>query len=310
MYNFIGHDLVRSWVKAAVRAGSLPHAHLITGQDGIGKSFLAREIASTILARENDKADVDIREFRTEKRSFGVDEVRLIIEEINKKPFMGDKKVIIIYHGEKLTPQAQNAFLKTIEEPPNGVHIIITTESAEYLLDTIKSRCQIHKLLRLSKDQIKNYLALHYPDINNETLSVAIAFSDGIPGRAERFLKDEEFNKIRNITLKMLEDILTKDESLVIKYEEELTKYKNKEEDILNSLLSFIRDIMIYKDLENTKIIVNRDKLNNIQKLANMFSYTKLYELIEVINKSRESFFSNVNAAVTYDIMLLNMLEV
>ncbi|MGM9972856.1 MAG: DNA polymerase III subunit delta' [Clostridiaceae bacterium] len=310
MYNFIGHDLVRSWVKDAVKAGSLPHAHLITGQDGIGKSYLAREIASNILNVENDKPHVDIIEFRTEKKSFGVDEVRMIIEEVNKKPFSGDKKVIIVYHGEKLTVQAQNAFLKTIEEPPMGVHIIITTESTEYLLDTIKSRCQIHKLLRLSKEQMSKFLKLHFPDIDSETYAMAIAFSDGIPGRVERFLRDEEFNDIRSITLKILEDILSKDETLVIKYEVELAKYKNKEDDILNSLLSFIRDIMIFKDLENSRIIVNRDKLRDIENLANRFSYTKLYELIEIINKSREAFFSNVSSAVTYDIMLLNMLEV
>lgn len=307
---FIGHNLVRSWVKTAIESGSLPHAHLITGQDGIGKSYLAKEIAWQILGLPDGKNHVDIIEYKTNKKSFGVDEVRDIIEEVNKKPFEGDKKVIIIYHGEKLTIQAQNAFLKTIEEPPKGIHIIITTESTELLLDTIKSRCQIHKLLRLSNKQIKDFLRIKYPELDEETLNTAVAFSDGIPGRAEKLLKDDEFNSIRNTTLKILEDILTKREELVIQYEQELIKFKNKEEDILNSLLSFIRDIMIYKDLENSKIIINRDKFNDIRKLSSMFSYSKLYELIEIINKSREALFSNVSSAMAYDIMLLNMLEV
>ena len=310
MDNFIGHDLVRSWVKAAVSTGTLPHAHLITGQDGIGKSYLARGIALRLLGLIKDKPVVDIVEYRTEKRSFGVDEVRDIIEETNKKPFHYDKKVIIIYHGEKLTIQAQNALLKTIEEPPNDVYIIITTESTELILDTIKSRCQIHKLLRLSEQQMKNFLKLHYPEVEEDIRNTAAVFSDGIPGRAERFLKDEEFNSIRDLTISMLRDILTKEVNLVVKYEAELVKFSGREEDILNSLLSFIRDIMIYKDLENSRIIINRDKLSDIKQLSSMFSYSKLYELIEVINKSRESFFSNVSAAVTYDVMLLNMLEV
>lgn len=308
--NFIGHDLVRNWVKAAVGSGTLPHAHLITGQDGIGKSNLAKEIAHKLLNLSKDKSTVDIVEYRTDKRSFGVDDVRGIIEETNKKPFGGDKKVIIIYHGEKLTVQAQNALLKTIEEPPKGVYIIITTESTELILDTIKSRCQIHKLLRLSEKQIRDYLSLNHPEIDEELRVTAAAFSGGIPGRAERFLVDDEFKRIRELTLKMLKDILTKNAGLVTKYEAELTKFTNKEEDILNSLLSFIRDIMIYKDLENSKIIINRDKLSDIKQLSNMFSYTKLYELIEVINESREAFFSNVSAVLTYDVMLLKMLEV
>ena len=88
----------------------------------------------------------------------GVDEIREIIEEVSKRPYEGDKKVIIIHEGSKLTIQAQNALLKTIEEPPQGVYIILLAESLETLLETIKSRCQVYKLTPLNNKQIEKYI--------------------------------------------------------------------------------------------------------------------------------------------------------
>ena len=78
-----------------------------------------------ILEKEQDKDYVDIVNYKPKKASFGVDEVRDVIDEVNKKPYEGNKKVVIIHEGSKLTVQAQNALLKTIEDPPEGVFIII-----------------------------------------------------------------------------------------------------------------------------------------------------------------------------------------
>ena len=152
MRKFIGYrDLVMNFNKRCSN-GTLSHAHLICGEDGIGKSVLALNLAKLILKGDLDREYVDIINYKTEKASFGVDDVRAIIEEVQKKPFEGDKKVIIIHEGNKLTVQAQNALLKTIEEPPLGVYIIILCESLELVLDTIKSRCEIFKLTPLSKE--------------------------------------------------------------------------------------------------------------------------------------------------------------
>ncbi len=152
MRKFIGHsDLIRNFNQRC-RNGTLSHAHLISGEDGIGKSVLASNLAKLILNGDLDREYVDIIHYKPVKASFGVDDVRDIIDEVNKKPFEGDKKVIIIHQGNKLTVQAQNALLKTIEEPPIGVYIIILCESLELILDTIKSRCEIYKLTPLTKE--------------------------------------------------------------------------------------------------------------------------------------------------------------
>ncbi len=138
------------------------------------------------------------------KSTIGVNSIRTLIEEINKKPYEGDKKVIIIYNADKMTVQAQNAFLKTIEEPPKNVTIFLLCENLEVILDTIKSRCQIHKLKTLNVDEMEEFLKINYPDLPLEEIRVIIAFSDGIPGKAEKFIGDNNFKDIRDITLEIL----------------------------------------------------------------------------------------------------------
>ena len=151
MGQFIGHKNVIESFKKRADSGEISHAHIIVGEDGIGKSNLANKLSRIILGKFEERDYIDIINYRCKKASFGVDDVREIVDEINKKPFEGDKKVIIIYDGNKLTVQAQNALLKTIEEPPKGVYIILLCESLELILDTIKSRCQIYKLTPLTK---------------------------------------------------------------------------------------------------------------------------------------------------------------
>jgi DNA polymerase III subunit delta' len=309
--NFIGHENVRKYFQEAIYSGTLSHAHLIVGEDGIGKSFLAREFARKILGKQEEKQYVDILEFKVgkNKKFIGVDEIRDIIEEINKRPFEGDKKVIIIYKGEKITVQAQNAFLRTIEEPPKGVFIFILCESSELILDTIKSRCQIHKLNKLNSYEIKLFLNKKYPDINKNEFETMLSFCDGIPGRAEKFKENEGFKAIRNITVKLLININNMKDNDILSYEEQFVKFKDSWEEILWLLLSYIRDILIYKDTGKEELVINKDKFPEIKEAATLFSFNKLYNMINLINDTRENLNSNTNAALAYDVMLLKMLE-
>ena len=154
MNKIIGHNKVIEGFMKRAENNTLSHAHLITGRDGIGKSIIADIFVSKILKKEIGKENVDAIHYRNKKASIGVSEVRDIIEEVYKRPYEGDKKVIVIYDAEKLTIQAQNALLKTIEEPPNGVYILLLTTNLESLLDTIKSRCQIYKLTPINKEEM------------------------------------------------------------------------------------------------------------------------------------------------------------
>lgn len=307
--DIIGHQNVRKHLLEAVELGTLSHAHLIVGVDGIGKSLVAKEIGVKILGKENIKQYVDLLEFKSRKKSIGIDEIRNIIGEINKKPYEGDKKVIIIYEGDKITAQAQNAFLKTIEEPPKGIYIFILCENSELILETIKSRCQIQRLNRLKGEEISEFLTKKYSDLRSEEFQTILAICDGIPGRAEKFIEDEDFKIIRNTCIELLINLNGISELKLLQYEGFLSKYKDQWEDILTILLSYIRDIMVYKDVGKEELIVNKDKVQEIKEASSLFSFNKLNGIIKILDNTRLNLNSNVNVGLTYDIMLLNMLE-
>ena len=232
MRNFIGYDQLIKNFKNRCSSNTLSHAHLIAGEDGIGKSILAKILSVFILNGNLDREYVDIINYKPKKASFGVDEVREVIDEVYKKPFEGDKKVIIIHDGNKLTVQAQNALLKTIEEPPSGVYIILLCESLELILDTIKSRCEIYKLTPLTREQLKLYIKNKGYDYGDLEVNAAIAFSEGIPGRIDRYFEDEKLKELRDKIITLFYAINKNDIELVIQKEEDFISYKDNKEDV------------------------------------------------------------------------------
>ena len=309
--NFIGHEEIRDELQKSISSSKLAHAHIIAGEDGIGKSLLAEEMALSILGAEEIREYADIYKFKkfSNKNSMGVDEIRQIVDEINKKPVEGNKKVIIIYRGDKMTENAQNAFLKTVEEPPAGVYIIILSESLELILDTIKSRCQVHKLTNLSYDEMNLIFKEKELSLNPQELRAVLAYADGVPGRAYAFLNDEEYKAIREECLMILLNVYKYPKWKFLDYEEFLTKNKNKIEDVFQILISFIRDTMVYKETNNEKLIGNQDKLNEVKELSSIFSFNKLNDIIEVVDKTRSSLRSNVNSTIAFEVMLSTIQE-
>lgn len=310
MGNFIGHQGIIKSLNKRIKEDEISHAHILVGECGIGKSKLAKNIACFILRKDEIKDYIDIINYKTKKSSFGVDNVRDIIEEINKKPFEGDRKVVIIHDGNKLTHQAQNALLKTIEEPPSGVFIILLCESLELILDTIKSRCEIHKLTPLNKNEIRLFIETIEGEYSYEQINSAIAYSEGIPGRAYDFLNDVNLKELRDNLINLLYLLISGNVKNILDFEDKILAYKDKKHEILNILSSYVRDIMIYKEVSDTNLIINSDKINSIRDLANGLSYKKLNKIIDKVGEAREFLYSNSNFQLIIRVMLTGFMEV
>lgn len=309
MREFIGYEKIIQGFFRRVDNGTLSHAHLIIGPNGIGKSILARIFALRILNKDKDIDYVDIVNYRPSKASMGVDEVREIIEEVSKRPYEGDKKVIIIHEGSKLTIQAQNALLKTIEEPPQGVYIILLAESLETLLETIKSRCQVYKLTPLNNKQMEMYINT-LGSYSEEEIKSSLAYGEGIPGKAERLLNDDNLSELREIIVKLLKDINYAKEDLVLIYENKLENYKTQQDEVLNLMASFIRDIIVAKEVEDKNKIINIDKYDDIVEIANSLSYKKLNSMLEYIKEGRVNLMNNGSYSLVISVILMGFLEV
>lgn len=129
----------------ARRAGRLAHAYLLTGPPGSGKEWLARELAGMILGTDSQKVAThpDFHQIEPESKSRRIvtSQVRELEHALQMKPLLGTNKVAVILDGDRLQPQAANAFLKTLEEPPAGCHILLTTALRDAMLTTVLSRC-------------------------------------------------------------------------------------------------------------------------------------------------------------------------
>ena len=309
MRDFIGHEALINNFKQRCLKNTLSHAHLIAGEDGVGKGKLANILAKFILNGDLDREYVDIINYSSEKSSFGVDDIRDIIEEVYKKPFEKDKKVIIIHEGNKLTIQAQNALLKTIEEPPKGVYIIILCESLELILDTIKSRCEIYKLKPLTKSELYEYIKIKKFNYDENEIKSAIAFSEGVPGRIDRYFNDDKLRELRNNIVILIKNLNKNDLEDILQQEESFSNLKNDKEEVLNIFGLFIRDILINKEIENEEFIINSDKLEDIKELTKEMSFKKLNNMIKTIEEARRNIKSNVSWGMTLRVMLMGFME-
>ncbi|MDR3594307.1 DNA polymerase III subunit delta' [Clostridium sp.] len=310
MRKIIGHGNIINSINNRKLNDSFSHANLIVGDDGIGKSIIAKYLSNQLIREKEDVQSVDIVRYYPSSNSFGVDDVRNIISEVNKKPYEGDKKVLILYKCDKLTTQAQNALLKTIEEPPKGVYLILLSDSLEIILDTIKSRCQIYKLTPLNKEETSTYIEDNYADLNLEDKKSALAYSAGIPGNADKFINDPKLKKLRDICMELFGDILNRKHEFTLKYGELLKNTKDDKFDLLNILLSYLRDIMLFKELNNSEFIINFDKIDKIKDISRGISYKKLNNMLEYITEARINFNSNTNYSMTISVLLMGFAEV
>jgi DNA polymerase III subunit delta' len=174
----VGHQHARELLSRAVAAGQVSHAYLLTGPAQIGKSTLARGFAQLLECEQPDAAaglpcgecgacrrvahgthpDVMVVEAADGKRSIPVDDVRAAIARANLSPSEGRWRVFILRDVEQLTASAVNALLRTLEEPPPQVVLLLTSAEPETLLPTLLSRCQSVALLPLAATEVESAL--------------------------------------------------------------------------------------------------------------------------------------------------------
>ena len=169
--NIIGHEKQKDVIVDMVIDDAISHAYLFYGKKGIGKSLLACEFAKKILNTENlsENPDYTYISKQEDKKEIVIEQIRKnIIDNIYETPIASDKKVYIIDDAEALNVAAQNALLKTLEEPPKYVVIILISNSKSAFLPTILSRVNELNFVGVDKVELKEYVK--NPDNKNKTI--------------------------------------------------------------------------------------------------------------------------------------------
>lgn len=321
----VGHRDIIGYIQDAVQQNKVSHAYILNGQRGSGKKMLAKLFAMTLQCESgksepcgecrsciqaNGENQPDIITVKHEKpASISVDDVRTQVNgDIMIKPYSSPYKVYIIPEADLMTVQAQNAILKTIEEPPEYAVIFLLTENADSLLATIRSRCVILKLRNIKDKLVKKYL-MEQMQIPDYQADLCAAFAQGNIGRAIMLAKSEHFNEIKEEAIQLLKYIDEMELSEIVSAIKEINKYKLEVTDYLDIITIWYRDVLLYKATKDVGGLVFGDQLKFIKEKAAKSSYEGLETILESIEKAKARIKANVNFDLLMELLLLTIKE-
>ena len=311
--NVIDNDLIKEQLSSSVEGGMVYHAYIIEGEKGIGKLNLALDFASYLVGDENrvmsgNHPDV-ILVTHDKPESIGVEEIRTQVNDTaDIRPYMAEKKIYIINEAEKLTPQAQNALLKTLEEPPSFVVIMLLCTDEKKLLSTISSRCVKLKMKPATDAGIAEFVKKKF-DIDEDELQVIVAFAAGNPGKALRIAGSEDFRKLYEETMALCSNIKNMGAHEIQAAVKRIRKLPVSQDDFFDLLQLRYRDLMMYKVTKDLNSITFRGERAAIMDSAALSSYEGIEKIMEAVEKCRIRIRANVNPELALELMLLTMRE-
>ena len=295
--DIIGNIKIKEILESAIKTNNILHSYLFVGTEGIGKSIFAKRFAKMILCVNENKQECnnkceacvkfdnnnnpDFEFIEPDGNNIKIDQIRQMNSKVMEKPIISEKKVYIINDSEKMTKEAQNSLLKTLEEPPQYVVIILICSKENDLLNTIKSRCTKIKFNDLSNEEINEYLKLNnYGILENNFLNLSqgsIKKAIGVISSKELYKKlSSLFDNIKNIN-----------KIEFIKNNEFL--YKEKEN--IGEILEYI-NVLIYNQMKNSI----ENKLNYIN-------------CINIVEDTKKRLKANSNFDMSIDNLLFGIWE-
>ena len=323
----VGHKNIIKYIESAVSADAVSHAYILNGERGSGKKMLANLFAMSLQC-QNRQEDGDacgkcqsckqavsgnhpdiIRVTHEKPNTISVDDIR---EQVNNdiviKPYSSKYKIYIIPEADLMTVQAQNALLKTIEEPPEYAVIMLLTENAETLLPTIRSRCVMMKLRNIKDQLVKKYL-MEQMEIPDYKADVCVAFAQGNMGKAIMLATSDHFNEIKEEAVHLLKNIDEMDVSELMEAVKKCMTHKLEINDYLDIIAIWYRDVLIYKATKSVDRVVFSDQLRYIRERASKSSYEGIENILDGIEKAKSRIKANVNFELTMELLLLTIKE-
>ena len=326
MFSFseiVGHEQIKEHMQAAIRDKKPFHAYLFQGEEGVGKEALARTFAAGLQC-QSESADkpckecVSCRQMESgnqpdviwvtrEKASLGVDEIReQLCNTMDIKPFSSPYKIYLVPEAEKMTEAAQNALLKTIEEPPEYGIVILMTSNISALLPTIQSRCLTMEFRPLSTAVVESYVKEHC-QVPDYQARASAAFAQGNLGKAMRYAKSEDFIESKDHIISLLRHVEQMDLSEMLAVIKDLGTRKDEVRDYIDLMVLWYRDVLLFKATKDINQLLFQDEASYISREASHRSYEKIEEILQAFEKAKVRLRANVNFDITMELMLLTL---
>ena len=321
----LGHEQTILHMKHAIEMDKVSHAYIISGEKGSGKKLLADLFAQTLQCERKgtepcmecqsckqalslNQPDI-IRVIHEKPNTISVEDIRTQINgDIMIRPYSSPYKIYIVDEAEKLSVQAQNALLKTIEEPPVYAVLLLLTTNAGMLLQTIRSRCVILELKPVSSPMVKNYLMeqLEVPEYHAD---ICTAFAQGNVGKAKRLALSDSFSEMLEHALHLVKYIHDMEVVDMISDLKRINTYKMEINDYLDLLTVWYRDVLMFKATRDEDSLIFSHELISIREKAQKSSYEGLECIIKSLEKAKIRLNANVNFDMALELLLLTMKE-
>lgn len=328
MANFsdiIGHEDIVKHFKSSIELGKVSHAYILNGEKGSGKKTLAGIVVKSLQC-ENGGPDPcgtcksclqaesgnqpDIIWVNHEKPNvISVDEIRSqIVNDIDLKPYSSKYKIYIVPDAQMMNPQAQNALLKTLEEPPEYVIIMLLTNNMDKFLPTILSRCIVLNFKPVQPLQMMEYLVTQI-GVDQDKARFCTDFAQGNLGKAVRLAISTDYNEIREDSIRLLRRIQDMEMDEVILAVKNMGKYKLDITDYIDIMTMWFRDILMVKISNSPNKIIFKKEFSVMKKQASKASYEGLEQILEAMDKLKVRLEANVNFDIAMELTLLTIKE-
>lgn len=323
--DIIGQEQIKEHLQNALNTGKISHAYIINGEKSSGKEFIAKIFAMALQCEAEgvepcnecrsckqtlSKNQPDIIYVSHEKpNTVSVDDIRLQVNnDVAIKPYSSRYKVYIINEAEKMTPQAQNAILKTLEEPPAYAVIILLVSNINTLLPTILSRCVTLNMKPVRDELVKKYLMeeLQVPDYKAD---VCVAFARGNVGKAKLLAASEEFDNIKSEAISLLKYIKEMEMQEIIAAIKKINEFKLEIQDYFDIISIWYRDVLLFKATNDANMLVFREEVSTIRKCAGRSSYEGIERVINALSTAKKRLDANVNFDLVMELLLLEIQE-
>lgn len=323
--DIIGQEQLKEHLQNAISTNKISHAYIINGERNSGKEFIARIFA---MALQCEKGGVepcnechscrqalshnqpDIIYISHEKpNTIGVEDIRTQINgDIDIKPYSSPRKIYIMNEGEKMTVQAQNALLKTLEEPPEYAVILILTTNVDELLPTVLSRCVVLNMKPVTDAQVKKYLMeeLGVPDYK---ANICVAFARGNIGKAKLLASSEEFEKVKDEAITLAKYINDMEINEIVKAIKKISEYKFDVNDYLDILSVWYRDVLLFKATKDINSLIFKEEIQQIMKVSDRSTYAGIETIVNALQQAKRRLEANVNFDLTMELLLLTIKE-
>ena len=323
----IGQEHIKEHLRISLTSGRISQAYLFTGENMSGKEYIARIFANSLVcedpvngyepcgkcraciqAASGNHPDI-ITVTHDKPGVVSVDDVRTqIVNDEQIKPYQSRWKIYIMNEAEKMTPQAQNALLKTLEEPSEYVVILLLATTASALLPTVLSRCVQLDLRPVDDKVIKKYLMTEM-EIPDYRADICVAFARGNIGKAKSLATSDDFESIREEAVRILKYIRRMDTADIITTLKKMEDYKINVTDFLDIMMIWYRDVLLYKATMDTQALVFKDESEAVIRESEERSYESMENIIRSIEKTQQRIKANVNFELAMELMLLAVKE-